>query len=27
LFGRKRRGGFLEAERLKASGEGSIWDD
>ncbi|MEE2747435.1 MAG: PKD domain-containing protein [Candidatus Thermoplasmatota archaeon] len=27
LFGRKRRGGFLEDERRKASGEGSIWDE
>jgi PKD repeat protein len=27
LFGRKRREGFLEAERRKARGEGSIWED
>jgi PKD repeat protein len=27
LFGRKRRESFLEAERRKARGEGSIWDD
>ena len=26
LFGRKRRESFLEAERKKARGEGSIWD-
>jgi len=27
LFGRKRREGFLEKERRKMQGEGSIWDD
>ena len=26
LFGRKRRESFLEAERRKARGEGSMWD-
>ena len=26
LFGRKRRDSFLEAERRKAQGEGSMWD-
>ena len=27
LFGRKRRESFLEAERRKMHGEGSIWDE
>ena len=27
LFGRKRRESFLDAERRKAQGEGSIWDE
>ena len=27
LFGRKRRESFLDAERRKMHGEGSLWDD